>query len=54
MNGTKIDITPNNCPRHELVRLEVDLIDSSDESQIGSPEKPPTRPIDAGDRREKN
>lgn len=35
MNGTEIEITPENLPRHELLGLRAEVIDSSDESQIG-------------------
>lgn len=30
-----MSITPENLPRHELVDLRVEVIDSTDESQIG-------------------
>lgn len=35
MNGTEPDITPENLPRHELVGLRAEVIDSTDQTQIG-------------------
>lgn len=35
MNGDKINITPENLPRHELIGLNVEVIDSTDKSQTG-------------------
>ncbi|MBY6294262.1 ribonuclease P protein subunit [Nanohaloarchaea archaeon H01] len=35
MNGTKVNINPENLPRHELIGLEAEVIKSADESQIG-------------------
>lgn len=35
MNGTEVNITPENLPRHELIGLKAEVIDATDESQEG-------------------
>lgn len=35
MNGTEVNITPENLPRHELISLRAEVVDSTDGSQTG-------------------
>lgn len=34
-NGNKMPITPENLPRHELIGLHCEVVESTDDSQVG-------------------